>query len=481
MSFPFGRNPFARKRHPYRRMDDPQGQRIIGLVPDTKIPIFAPPGHSLLLAANGAGKTVYGAATWLISLIATASRPAVLVADHKNGELARQFVPMLAELGLPFAVVDDGGVLPVDYPGRVSLNPISAVIESFRRAPEDLIFATEAMAHALIEEPPEGDERNRYFRDWPRRLIEFATMVLLKRNPDLATPGSVWALLSDPQMMVGFARIEAEEGDGMLRVLARNILGMIGHEHWPQHLQAAQDALRIFATGTRLAAAGQAATTSPAMLIRDRAIIFLVGSQRHIRRMGAYYAMQLTGFLDALYAETGPLTLINDEFTNGPLQQFVDSLTTIRAFGGEAHNIAQSRSEIEKKFGKHAVDTIEENAIIKHWYGFSGFSEAKRVSEMMGEQMAVQESLGADNASVRLQTNLSLTKQRWMSPAELMAMPTQRQLIHVKGLGFFLADKIGQQHFEPYSRLLAPNTLEGGCLTPDPKIRLPYPSREVTP
>ncbi len=94
---------------------------------------------------------------------------------------------------------------------------------------------------------------------------------------------------------------------------------------------------------------------------------------------------------------------------------------------------------------------------------------------MMGEQMAVQESLGADTASFRLQSNLNLTKQRWMSPAELMAMPPRMQLIHVKGLGFFLAAKIGQQHLDPYCRLIAPNELEKGRLPPDPKMTLTHP------
>ncbi len=74
----------------------------------------------------------------------------------------------------------------------------------------------------------------------------------------------------------------------------------------------------MFSTGSRLVSAGQAANATPASLTRKRAVTFLVGSQRHIRRMAGYYAMQLTGFRDALYAEVGPLTLINDEFTNAP-------------------------------------------------------------------------------------------------------------------------------------------------------------------
>ncbi|MEP5730824.1 MAG: hypothetical protein ABJL67_15810 [Sulfitobacter sp.] len=84
--------------------------------------------------------------------------------------------------------------------------------------------------------------------------------------------------------------------------------------------------------------------------------------------------------------------------------------------------------------------------------------------------------MGGDTESLRLQTNLSLIKQRWMSPAELMAMGDHLQLIHVKGLGFFVALKIGMQNIEPYCHLVAPNPQERGTLTPNPLIRLTTPN-----
>lgn len=134
--------------------------------------------------------------------------------------------------------------------------------------------------------------------------------------------------------------------------------------------------------------------------------------------------------------------------------------------------IAQSRSEIERKFGRLEVQTIEENAIVKQWFGFSSFEEAERVSKAMGEEQAVSSSLGADTETLRLQTNLNLIRQRFMSPAELMAMPLDQQLVHIKGVGFFLARKIGQQNIGPFCDRVAENPLEGGRLPPDPKLTL---------
>jgi type IV secretion system protein VirD4 len=137
--------------------------------------------------------------------------------------------------------------------------------------------------------------------------------------------------------------------------------------------------------------------------------------------------------------------------------------------------VAQSRSEIERRFGRLGTQTIEENSIVKQWFGFSSFGEAEKTSRAMGEELAVGASLGADSESLRLSTNMNLVRQRWMSPAELMAMPADQQLIHVKGLGFIIARKIGQQQVAPYCHLVAENPIEGGRLTPDPIITLTTP------
>lgn len=455
---------------------DPMGHRLLGLTLEGNHPIWAPKGHSLLLSAAGGGKTTAGGMPWLFSYAASEPHKAVLVLDSKDGEFACQAAGMLARLGRKVAIIDDMGVLPANCPHRVSLNSFGAAVSAAQLTPEALIYAIDNIGHALIAEPAEPDERNAYFRAWPRNLDEFGLRTLLKRNTALAVPGALWALLSDPVMLRKFAAIEAEEGDPALKALAQNILEMAGHEHWPQHLEAAQRSVRLFSAGSRLHNAGTGATKTHADLIREGTIIFLVGPQAYINRLGAYYGLHIMGFIDALYGGAGALRIIADEFTNAPLKSLVESLTTLRAFGCEVHMIAQSRSEIERRFGRLEVQTIEENAIVKQWFGFSSFDEAERVSKIIGEEHAVMSSLGADTESLRLQTNLQLSRQRALSPAELMAMGPHMQLIHIKGLGFYLALKIGQQNVDPYCDHIATNPREGGKLTPDPKITLVTPT-----
>ncbi|MCP4935071.1 MAG: type IV secretory system conjugative DNA transfer family protein, partial [bacterium] len=195
-------------------------------------------------------------------------------------------------------------MFPRNNPHLVSLNPFGAVTCAFKRDKRDLIYASENANMALIPEP-EKDEKNAYFREEPRTLIEFCTYVLMKRNTRLAIPGGVWALLGNPAMLHKFAAIEAEEGDGMLQVLALNILEMFKHEHFSQHRSAALKALRIFSVGTRLHDAGASAKLTHADLIREGYVIFIVGPQAYMNRLGAYYALHILAFNQALYLGAG--------------------------------------------------------------------------------------------------------------------------------------------------------------------------------
>ncbi|MEM1346571.1 MAG: type IV secretory system conjugative DNA transfer family protein [Pseudomonadota bacterium] len=468
MSFPFG-TIFG------PRAIDPKGARIVARSLDSGAPIFAPPGHSCTYAPNGAGKTTSVAMPGLLSFIASEPEKGVLVSDPKDGEIAAQAVPMLQWLGRKVAVIDDFNVRPELRARRVALNAFGAPVSTFERDPQDLLYANELVSQSLIEEPPDQDQRNFYFRQSPRTLIEFGISAALKRSTALTTPGAVSVLLSDIEMLLSFAEIEAEEGDPALQAQARSVLEMKGHEHFAMHVGEAKRALRQWGPGSRLAEAGSKATVSHEDLIREGYVIFLVGPQALMSKLGPYYALHLGAFTQALYQNIGSLRVIADEYTNSPLKSFLgQAMTTVRAFGGEFHLIAQSRSEVLRKYGQELTETIEDNCITTQWLGF-GLKEAERVSKAMGEQHAVATGLSGDTVGLKAQTNLSLIKQAWMSPAELMAMPKGIQLIHIKGLGFFVAATVSQADIAPYNALLADNPLEGGRLQPDTKIRFVTP------
>ncbi len=136
MSFPFGwmnlgkrrkARPFAK---PKEAAIDPQGRRLLGFTLESNQPVWAPRGHSLSLASAGAGKTTKALMPWIFSMLASTDRPAILILDSKSAELYTQLAPMLEELGIPTALIDDTAVLPPNAYGRTNLNPLQSVVST---------------------------------------------------------------------------------------------------------------------------------------------------------------------------------------------------------------------------------------------------------------------------------------------------------------------------------------------------------------
>lgn len=205
--------------------------------------------------------------------------------------------------------------------------------------------------------------------------------------------------------------------------------------------------------------------------------MFLVGPVRHMERLGSDYALQLQSFVEVvLGGNAGPVSFVLDEFTNAPLKSLISQLTTMRGYGGTCHMIAQSRSEIERKYGDKETLTIEENAVIKQWFGFSSFEEAERVSRAMGETQTVSHSIGVSSDRPDISGNINVGKERLFTAEELMRLPNDEQIIHVKDVGFIHAKKIRQNEIAPFCHDLSDNPLEGGRLPPDPKVTFNVPN-----
>lgn len=448
-------------------------RRIIG-VDFTDKPIFAPQhAHSLLLSAAGGGKTSCGAEVWLQSLIADSNRT-IIITDSKNGEIAAQSTAMCLKAGRKVAHIGEFNILGKDNPHQLRLNPFGSVISSYQQNSGELVFVTENVCQAIIEEPA-GDARNQYWRDEPRTLIEFCLFCLLVRNPRLATPGAVWSMLSNPETLLKVADLEADEGDEAMQALANHVLGMAkNEEHFPQHRAAATKALRIYSANSALNHSGIDADITHEELINENYVVFLMGPVKYMDRLGADYALQLQSFMEVvLSGNVSPVSFILDEFTNAPLKALISQLTTMRGYGGCCHMIAQSRSEIERKYGEKETLTIEDNAVIKQWFGFSSFEEAEKVSRAMGETNSVISSVGVSSDKTEFSKNYNTSKERLFTADMLMNLPPDEQIIHVKGVGFIHCKKICQNQIAPTCYDLIENPLEGGIIKPDPIVTLP--------
>jgi type IV secretion system protein VirD4 len=264
-----------------------------------------------------------------------------------------------------------------------------------------------------------------------------------------------------------------------MRAAARQLLDMKEHnpEHYAQHMRAALTALKIFSFGP-LAGAGRLPDLTHADLIRDKWIVCLVNPARYADRLGAYYALHFLAFMNAQLSGTaGRAEYILDEFCNAPLRDALNRVTIQRAFGARSHFIAQSRQDVVRRYGEKETAILEENCTVKQWLKFSNFEEAERVSKAMGEALNVSRGLGLSSDRSAYSGNFSTGRDRIFTSDELMRLPADEQILHIADVGFVHCRKIRQNEIAPYCFDLADNPLEGGRLTPNPKVTLPTPEK----
>lgn len=447
-------------------------KRLLGMTVDGKA-LFAPKhSHSLLLSAAGGGKTSCGAVPWLLSLLPDKNR-AIVVNDCKDGEMAGELAETCHRYGRKVAIIDDFGVLGLDNPYRVSLTPLGSMRATHQRQNGELVFAIDNANNALIPDPP-NDGKNQYFRDGPKTLLEFCENELLQADRNLAVPGGVWSMLADQDVLLSAARIAVEEGDDARKALGSYVIDLHANnkEHWSQHLAAALKSLRIYSAGSPLHRAGRDAKLTHEDLLKQRYVIFIVGPQRYMARLGSHYALHLQSFIDVvLSGQHIPVDFILDESTNAPLKSLISAMMVVRGYGANLHFIAQSRSEIQRAYSEKETATIEENALVKQYFGFSSFEECERISRAMGDTLVQQHSMGMNSGGLDFSSNIGTGKDRLISAERLMRMQPHEQLIHVKNVGWILCHKVGQHQIAPFCHgELADNPLEGPQLPADPKV-----------
>jgi type IV secretion system protein VirD4 len=454
-------------------------RRILGQTFESRS-IFEPldAGSSLTFAAAGGGKTTCTALPTILSLLADRNI-AQTINDVKSGEIAAQIAPVCRKHRRRFGIIDEFDERPDLAQYKVSLNPFGDLEGMARRGAVDLPFTIETNAHALIEEPKD-DPEHAYWRNAPRdNFLELGTDILLEHNPRLAFPGGLYALISDPQVWIPALEIEAEEGDDRRKAAARVVLDMRVHnpEHYSQHLQAALAALKIFGRAP-LCDSGRHPTLTYKQVIEEGWIICVINPARHSDRLGPLYALLFQSLLNAkLGGAVGRLELIIDEVCNAPMRDPINRVTIQRAYGVRSHFIAQSRQDLIRRYGEKETAILEENCTIKQWLKFSSFEEAERVSRAMGEGTNVSHGLGVSSDRNSFTGNFSTGKERNFTADQLMRLPPDEQILHVAGVGFIHCKKIRQNQLAPYCHELGDNPVEGGRLTPDPKVVLPTPEQ----
>ena len=437
--------------------------------------IFEPhrlrPVHSKVIATSGAGKTIGAVVTAIMHQALSPERPSMVVFDIK-GELAGQCAAALRRAGIEVAVIDDTGLLRCRPVTR--LNPFGLIVRAARNASEELATLVR-MAAFTLEPEPEGDARNKYFRDGPRDLLRFIIEYLARLCPEDCTPSAAGHVLGSDDLLDA-ALEEAAEQDSALGQLARRLLEKRAQnqQHFSDFRTTALQRLEVYEEGGLLWEAGSDPTVSHEEIRQRQIVVFLVAGLQHLRDTRPHYILHLAAFLNVAKAPGHRVEFIIDEFSNAPVAGLVEDLTIIRQFGSRVMMIAQAESEIERQFSDKAARTIDALAAIKQVMGVSTWSEAKRVSDALGRTHHVVSSYSLDPRSDGLSSSLSDQGRPLLSPEEVLALPRDEQIIFCDGMKPIRARKLYQNEIAPICDMLDPNPFEAAKLPSEPIIRISY-------
>jgi len=437
--------------------------------------IFEPhrlhPVHSKVIATSGAGKTIGAVVTAIMHQALSPDRPSMVIFDVK-GELAGQCADPLRRAGIEVAVVDDTDLLR--WRPATRLNPFGLIVRAARHGLQEL--ATLVRIAALTLEPePEGDARNKYFRDGPRDLLRFVIEHLARICPEDCTPSAACHVLGSDDLL-DRALEEEEVHDSALGLLARRLIEKRSQnpQHFADFRSTALQRLEVYEEGGLLWEAGSAANLAHEEIRSRQIVVFLVAGLQHLRDTRPHYILHLAAFLHVAKEPGRRVEFIIDEFTNAPVAGLVEDLTIIRQFGSRVLMVAQAESEIERQFSDKSARTIDAVTAIKQVMGVSTWDEARRVSEALGRTHHVVASYGHTPREDQLSTTFSDQGRPLMSPEEVLALPRHEQIIFCDGLKPIRARKLYQNEIAPICDMLDTNPLEAAKLPSEPIVDISY-------
>jgi len=473
-------------RHVRRlKRENMEPKRVIGRMIEDGSPIFEPNSTAswVIYGGAGAGKSTCVSVPAIQSMLGDFER-ALVINDVKSGEIAHQIAQMCIQAGRKFAVIDDSFVLSQgedkNYPYRITLNPFGNLVLAYERKSPNLLSEIETACLTILAEPDGGLDRNFFFRQVPREFMFFGILALLKRSKRNATPGGLAALMGDPDILATVIDIEAEadedEADDIIRNRARQLQELRANDEteYSKHYLGAMSALRSFAVGSSIHESGRDSTVSHEDLLRENYIVCLVQNQKNAARLGIYYGLHFNAFLSAqLNGDCGKTDIILDEAANTPAKDLIEKVTVFRAYKLRVLYIAQSRADLQRQYSDKLITTLEDNCNLQ-WLQFGNYEEAERVSKSIGEIDNVKVNLNAGSSNMDFTSTIDTNRERMFTPDDLMNLDKSEQIIHASGVGFIHCLKIRQNEIGDSAHYLTDNPLEGGRLTPDIKIELPF-------
>lgn len=449
-----------------------EGGRLIGIDFNGR-PLFSPTrieqSHSIVIASAGSGKTSCGVLPSLISLaheMKAGAKISTFVCDSKDGEIVAQMAPMLDELGIEYAILDDYDVMK-GHPKRVSMNPFGELIRVKKEEPRSFADMVSSAMFTLHPSPPDDGGKNEYFYDSARGRGDVIIHDVANMEGVTLHPGAIWTILSDPDLYEERLIHIANNGDVAQQGVAKKILQYMEdkHEHEAAHVGAAMQAFSAFAAGSWLYDLVPENGPLPVLehrdLMRRPMMLFIVGRADQATRAKAYFGLHLQA---AMHAQTVmPRHIVHyiaEEAANTPLKEMTTKLQLLRGQGARIMIVATSEAGLQIAYGALATRVIMHEAVVKQYFSFTSYQEAKAVSDALGQRVVIKPSLSQSSDKSSYGTSWSLSREPMFPTDRLMSMPSDYQIIHIGRLGFILCLKCHSSHIGPYAAQLGRNRVE---------------------
>lgn len=460
---------------------DPNGGVPVGLINGR--PIFAHFTHALVNAPAGTQKTVAA----VIPALAHGYR----IPGKRKGEstcasavildLKRELCTMTARLrkevhGQRVIFLD-----PADL-GTHAYNPLDLIIDclhgSFPRA-RAMTFA-DLIAH-ILEPEPNNDTKNKFWREGSRNLVILVILWLCRFHRERATLTEVSRIVRNPleleRVLTECANSDVLNGE--LGVIARDVMDQ--GKYFTEFRTGASLVLKPFSAAGELAAVVGRSTFRWSECKRESMAIYICANLAESRVFAPWLKLIADCCTLELEFSTGnvPVHLCLDEATNVAFD-ISPKLTALRSAGVRAHIIFQERSEVERVFGKQAMETIYGEVDCEQYFGIQDHRLAKDLEARLGTVEIVKPSYQTGENPWDAYGQVSNSRRKpLMTAYELMhGMKPQDQIVFIRSRKHALrpiyCQKLTYDMVKEWLTMLDDNPIEGGKLPGPPRIRMAY-------
>lgn len=405
-----------------------KGGRFLGRVRGKDIALHGE-GHSLTIAAQGAGKTT----GLVVPTLLTYPGP-VVVTDPKAAIIA-QTQRDRARLGKVIRLSPWSEALKADPDfgldiGDDGFNPLQLV-----ELTDEGRAAARLVAGLLLPDVPGEDP---YWRTEGRELLEWGMLFLAANaKPEGRTLPALREVLYDIGNLMEVMKLYAKgdgkaKGHAVLAAGARKFRGMIKNGAGGQFsgiMGAATTALKIYTAGTPL---GRHVSRDGFRLADlksgDVKTVYLVCPADHLVGDDRMWLNLVLALICQEIGKPGAAqetVLLVDEFPAlGYLPNLAGALEQFRESGLRAHLFAQNVGQILSIYGADGLRRFLGACETKQFFRMTDPQQAREVSEWLGQRTVVQFSANPQGGVSRNMVGVPLVR-----PEALMKMPRDRQII----------------------------------------------------